>query len=99
MNPTLTICGSCEQNALRTPKRGQAMTQALACLTQLLLQRKRLEGMTITREDCLLNCPLGKICVALRLGDRETRHHLSPQDDLQAVARKLATLPKAKTTP
>ncbi len=71
------------------------MTEAVACLTQLLLASKRLQGLEIVREPCLQNCPLGKICVAMRCGGQEVRHHLSPEDDLQAVAARLAS---AKTT-
>jgi hypothetical protein len=66
------------------------MTEALACLTQLLLDRKRLEGLEVVREQCLQNCPMGRICVALKRGDHEIRHHLDPKDDLKAVAAKLA---------
>lgn len=66
------------------------MTEALACLTRLLLARKRLQELTVVRESCLQNCPLGKICVALKQGDEVVRHHLHPQDDLRAVAAKLA---------
>lgn len=90
MSPVLTICADCERHALRYPKRGEAMTEALSCLTRLLLDRKRLQGLAVVREQCLLNCPLGKICVALKRGDQEVRHHLDPQDDLKAVAAKLA---------
>jgi hypothetical protein len=86
----LTICAECERHALRTPKRGKAMTEALACLTRLLLRRKRLLALAVVHESCLLNCPFGKICVALTQGDRVVRHHLSAQDDLVAVAAKLA---------
>ena len=90
MRCTLTICAECERHALRRPRQGKAVTEALACLTQLLLNRKRLQDMDIVREQCLLNCPLGKICVAMKRGDQEVRHHLSPDDDLEAVAAKLA---------
>lgn len=90
MPATLTICSDCERHALRRPKHGKAMTDALACLTGLLLSRKRLQSLEVIRESCLQNCPLGKICVALKQGEREVRHHLSPGDDLKAVAIKLA---------
>ncbi|WP_243324219.1 hypothetical protein [Geothrix sp. SG200] len=90
MPPILTICADCERQALRSPRRGKAMTEALACLTQLLLSRKRLQGLQIVRESCLQNCPFGRICVALSQGDQEVRHHLSPEEDLKAVAAKLA---------
>lgn len=90
MAPVLTICADCERQALRSPRRGLAMTEALACLTQLLLGRKRLQGLQIVRESCLQNCPFGRICVALKQGDREVRHHLSPEEDLKKVAAKLA---------
>ena len=90
MPPTLTICSDCERNALRRPKQGKAMTEALACLTRLLLDRKRLQGLEIVKESCLQNCPLGKICVAMKRGDQQVRHHLSPKDDLKAVAARLA---------
>ena len=66
------------------------MTQALTCLTQLLQGRKRLQDLQIVRETCLQNCPLGRVCVALkREGGETVRHHLSPSDDLKAVARRL----------
>ena len=66
------------------------MTQALTCLTQLLQVRKRLQDLQIVRETCLQNCPLGRVCVALkREGGETVRHHLSPSDDLKAVARRL----------
>jgi hypothetical protein len=90
MPPILTICADCERHALRFPKRGKAMTEALACLTRLLLDRKRLQGLEVVRKQCLQNCPLGRICVALKCGDQEVRHHLSPEDDLKKVAAKLA---------
>ncbi len=90
MASVLTICAECERHALRFPRKGKAMTEALTCLTRLLLSRKRLQGLRVVREDCLLNCPLGKICVALKRGDQEVRHHLSPEDDLKQVAAKLA---------
>jgi hypothetical protein len=93
MLPVLTICADCERQALRSPRRGKAMTEALACLTQLLLDRKRLMDLRIVRESCLQNCPFGKICVALKRGAHETRHHLSPEDDLRAVAARLAAVP------
>ena len=66
------------------------MTEALTCLANLLMARKRLGDLTIVRESCLQNCPFGRICVALRRGDQEVRHHLAPDDDLGAVAAKLA---------
>jgi len=66
------------------------MTEALGCLTRMLLDRKRLHGLEILREKCLRNCPMGRICVALKRHDEEVRHHLSPDDDLKAVAAKLA---------
>lgn len=66
------------------------MTEALACLTKLLRARKRLKDLQIVRESCLQNCPFGRICVALQQGDREIRHHLAPDEDLKAVAAKLA---------
>ncbi len=90
MPPILTICVECERQALRFPKRGKATTEALACLTRLLLDRKRLRGLEVVREQCLQNCPLGRICVALKCGDQEVRHYLSPEDDLKQVAAKLA---------
>lgn len=71
------------------------MTEALACLTQLLLGRKRLQGLEIVRESCLQNCPMGRICVALRRGHQEVLHHLDPKDDLKSVAAKLARPPQA----
>ncbi|WP_257306447.1 hypothetical protein [Geothrix campi] len=88
--PVLTICADCERQALRSPRRGKAMTEALTCLTQLLLSRKRLQGLQIVRESCLQNCPFGRICVALKQGGLEVRHHLSPEEDLKKVAAKLA---------
>jgi len=90
MPPTLTICADCERTALRRPRQGKAMTEALACLTRLLLARKRLQGLVVLRESCLQNCPMGKICVALQRGGQDTRHHLDAKDDLRAVAAKLA---------
>ena len=90
MPPVLTICADCERHALRFPQRGMATTEALACLTRLLLDRKRLRGLKVVRESCLLNCPFGKICVALTRDGKEVRHHLSPEDDLREVAAKLA---------
>lgn len=90
MPPTLTICADCERMALRRPRGGRALTEALACLTRLLLERKRLQGLTVVRESCLQTCPMGRICVALQRGDEEVRHHLSPGDDLKGVAAKLA---------
>ena len=90
MPPILTICADCERHALRFPNRGKVTTEALACLTRLLLERKRLQGLEVVHEPCLQNCPLGKICVALKQGDQEVRHHLSPKDDLKKVAAKLA---------
>jgi hypothetical protein len=99
MPSILTICADCERHALRFPKRGKATTEALACLTRLLLGRKRLQGLVVVREDCLQNCPLGKICVALKRGDQEVRHHLSPEDDLKAVAAKLAQTTRGQRRP
>lgn len=90
MPPTLTICADCERHALRTPRQGQAMAEALSCLTRLLADRKRLKGLEVLRESCQQNCPLGRICVALKRGEVEVRHHLAPEDDLKAVAAKLA---------
>jgi hypothetical protein len=90
MLPVLTICADCERHALRRPRQGQAMTEALACLTRLLLDRKRLQGLEVVRESCLQNCPMGRICVTLKRGVQEVRHHLAPEDDLKAVAAKLA---------
>jgi len=95
MPPILTICADCERHALHRPKQGKAMTEALTCLTRLLLDRKRLKGLEVVRETCLLNCPLARICVALKRDDQEVRHHLGPDDDLKAVAAKLAA-PKKK---
>ena len=89
MPPIFTICSECERHALRRPKRGRAMAEALACLTQLLLSKKRLRGLTIAREQCLQNCPLGKICVALSCCGCTIRHHLDPGDDLEQVAANL----------
>lgn len=90
MPPILTICSDCERHALRRPKQGKAMTEALACLTRLLLDRKRLQNLEIVRESCRQNCPFGRICVALKRGEEEVRHHLAPDDDLKSVAAKLA---------
>ena len=90
MKPVLTICADCERHALRHPKQGKAMTEALSCLTKLLRDRKRLVGLEVVREQCLQNCPMGRICVALKRGDQEIRHHLDPKDDLKSVAAKLA---------
>jgi len=90
MPAILTICADCERHALRKPRQGKAITEALACLTKLLLGRKRLRDMVVVKESCLQNCPLGRICVAMKRGDEEVRHHLAPEDDLKAVAAKLA---------
>lgn len=90
MPPTLTICADCERAALRTPRKGRAMTEALTCLTKALLAMERLEDLRIVHESCLQNCPVGRICVALARDGRETRHHLSPGEDPEVVAAKLA---------
>lgn len=90
MPAILTICADCERHALRRPQQGKALTEALTCLTQLLMGRKRLQDMAVVREHCLHHCPMGRICVAMKRGDQEVRHHLSPEDDLKAVAAKLA---------
>jgi predicted metal-binding protein len=90
MRPTLTICADCEHQALRHPRRGLALKEALACLTKLLLRRKRLQGLCVVRVECLQNCPLGRICVALKRGEQEVRHHLAYDDDLKQVAARLA---------
>lgn len=90
MTTVFSICSDCERQALRHPKRGQALAESLICLTQLLLKRKRLKGLHVVHESCLRNCPLGKICVSLTQGNREIRHHLSPGEDLRAVAARLA---------
>lgn len=66
------------------------MAEALTCLTKLLRARKRFRDLQIVRESCLRNCPFGRICVALRQGDQEVRHHLAPDEDLKVVAAKLA---------
>ena len=66
------------------------MSEALRCLTALLLSRKRLEGLEVVRETCHQNCPLGRICLALQHHGTEIRHDLGPEDDLRAVAMKLA---------
>lgn len=89
-SPVLTICGDCERQVLRQPRRGKAFAEAMAALIRLLQSRKRLEGVEVVREPCLQNCPVGKICVALRQGNREVRHHLGPGDNLETVALKLA---------
>jgi len=96
MPPVLTICADCERRALRRPRQGPAMAAALACLTQLLQDRKRLQGLQIVREHCLQNCPLGRVCVALKQDSGEVRHHLSPGDDLRAVARRLVGRTRTK---
>jgi hypothetical protein len=90
MSSVLTICADCERQALHHPQRGKAMTEALTCLTRLLLARRRLRDLQVVRESCLQNCPLGKICVALKRGGQEVHHNLAPSDDLKAVAAKLA---------
>jgi len=92
MRSTLTICAECERQALRSPRQGKGMTEALAGLTRLLLARKRLHDLEIVREPCQQNCPLGKICVTLQCGGQEVRHHLAPGDDLRAEAAKLAVV-------
>ena len=98
MKMVLTICSECERQALRSPKKGKAMAEALACLTKRLLARKRLQGLEIVREPCLQNCPFGKICVALKCDDREVRHHLSPDDDMKQIAAKLASAKQMQAT-
>ncbi|WP_291272112.1 hypothetical protein [Geothrix sp.] len=95
MPTVLTICADCERQALRHPKRGKAVAEALTCLTRLLLGRKHLQGLQVARVTCLRNCPFGKICVALARGEREVRHHLAPGDDLDAVAAKLTGTARA----
>ena len=90
MKITLTICSECERHVLRRPRQGKALAAALTGLTRLLQDRKRLQGMEVVRKPCLQNCPLGKLCVALKRGDQEVCHHLSAEDDLPAVAAKLA---------
>ena len=89
MPAQLTICAKCEQHILRRPRKGKAMAEALACLTRLLLKRRFLKGLTVLREDCLQNCPVGKLCVALTCAGKQRQHHLSANDDLQAVVQKL----------
>lgn len=66
------------------------MTEALGCLIQMLLGRKRLQGLEVVRESCLQNCPAGRICVALARNGSAVRHHLAATDDLRTVAAKLA---------
>ena len=72
------------------------MTEALSSLTRLLLNRKRLQGLQVVREHCLLNCPLGRVCVTLWQDGCESRHHLAVEDDLQEVARRLVGPPRVK---
>ena len=90
MPPVFTICADCERHALRQPRRGKPLVEALACLTRLLVTRKRLQGLEVVRESCRHTCPLGKICVALTREGQETLHHLGPEDDPRTVAMKLA---------
>ncbi|HEX9081575.1 MAG TPA: hypothetical protein VF768_04800 [Holophagaceae bacterium] len=90
MPPVFTICADCEHRAFRTPRRGKALAEALACLTRLLLARKRLQGLEVVRESCQGNCPLGRICVALHREHHVVEHHLSAEDDPKAVAMRLA---------
>lgn len=90
MPPTFTICADCEHRALRTPRRGRALMEALTCLTKLLLDRKRLQGLSVVRESCHGNCPLGRICVALHREDGTVHHQLGADDDPKAVSMKLA---------
>ena len=89
MPAQLTICAKCEQHLLRRPRKGKAMAEALTCLTRLLLRQRRLKGLVVLREDCLQNCPLGKLCVALTCGGKQRQHHLGATDDLDAVVIKL----------
>ncbi|GEM_PF-1965353 len=89
MPAQLTICAKCEQHTLRRPRKGKAMAEALSCLTRLLLKQRRLKGLVVLREDCLQNCPVGKLCVALACGGKKRQHHLGATDDLQAVVQKL----------
>ena len=99
MHPILTICADCERRALRRPRQGRAMTEALRCLALLLLNRKRLQGLQVVREHCLQNCPLGRVCVTLKQDGCESRHHLAAEDDLQSVARRLVRPPKLTPSP
>jgi hypothetical protein len=95
MPATLSICVDCERQALRRPKRGRAITEALVCLVRLLGNRRQLQGLEVLREPCLQNCPVGRICVALKQDGQEVRHHLDPKDDLRAVVAKLAGTAKS----
>jgi predicted metal-binding protein len=91
MLPVLLVCSECEHHALHRPKQGRAMAGALGRLLQLLEDQEGLQGLAVERRDCLDDCVLGTVCVILKQGHREVHHHLSPQDDLQAVAVKLAS--------
>ena len=75
------------------------MTEALRCLALLLLNQKRLKGLQVTRQNCLQNCPLGRVCVTLKQDACESRHHLAAEDDLKAVVRRLVRPPKPKPSP
>ena len=99
MPAQLTICAKCEQHTLRRPRQGKAMAEALACLTRLLLKRKHLQDLVVVREDCLLNCPMGKLCVALTCAGKQRQHHLGPADDLPAVVLKLTGRTQARPDP
>jgi hypothetical protein len=89
MPPVLTICADCERRALRQPKRGKALAEALGYLTQLLLDRKRLAGLQVVREPCHGNCPLGRVCLTLQRGGAQVEHAFSVDDDPKDVVRKL----------
>jgi hypothetical protein len=89
MPAQLTICAKCEQHILRRPRQGKAMSEALACLTRLLLKRRQLKGLVVLREDCLQNCPMGKLCVALTCAGKQRQHHLGTSDDLAEVVLRL----------
>ena len=85
----MTICAKCEQHTLRSARKGKAMAEALSCLTRLLLKQQHLKGLVVLREDCLQNCPMGKLCVALTCRGQQRQHHLGASDDLQDVVQKL----------
>ncbi len=90
MLPVLLVCADCEHHALHHPKQGRVLAGALGRLLGLLQGQDGLQGLAVQREECLHDCVLGTVCVILQQDHQEVRHHLSPQDDLKAVAAKLA---------
>jgi predicted metal-binding protein len=89
--PVLLVCTECEHHARHRPKQGRAMAGALGRLLHLLEDQEGLQDLAVEHRDCLNDCVLWTVCVVLKQGQQEASHHLSPQDDLEAVAVKLAS--------